>query len=106
MCGVAATTGAAAGTGPVGASVGAVATGVLAAGAGDATGAATGEVVTGVTTSFAVTDPLIPCFCTLPIVPRAFRVARLFATETAFSSADRGARALGGASPKSANLVG
>jgi hypothetical protein len=62
-----------------------------------------GDPPMGVTTRVAVTAPFTPFFWTLPIVPRALRVASRLATATAFCSAVNGVRALGGASPKSAS---
>ena len=49
---------------------------------------------TGVTTSFAVTFPLMVFYALADVVPRASRVALRFAAATAFCSAVIGVRAL------------
>src|SRR4029077_14518911 len=81
---------------------------VTGAGAGAGVVVGVGAVTTGcgpawgVTTRVAVTAPFTPFFRTLPIVPRAFRVALPLAAATAFFSGES-TRGLRGLSPKSAS---
>ena len=60
--------------------------------------------VTGVTMT-PVTSPLTASFCFLLVVPRAMRVALIFAVAAARFSLSSGFRALGGARPKSASCA-
>ena len=60
--------------------------------------------VTGVT-MIPVTLPVIACFCFLPVVPRAFRVARFLTTAVAFVWTVL-LVLLRGESPKSASVLG
>ena len=92
--------GGATGAGPAGGPLGAVVTGAGTAGA--AVGEEGPAVVTGVTMT-PVTSPLMASFCFLLVVPRAMRVALIFAVAAARFSLSSGLRALGGARPKSAS---